>query len=799
MQTLIITEKPSVARDFAKALGVTNKKNGYIESKDYIITWSVGHLVTLYEPHDYSPKWKTWSLASLPVIPERFSYKPISGTIKQLKIIRNLIKNHRGEIVIATDAGREGEVIARTILFYCGFHDMNKLKRFWTSQALTPLVVRQEMASLKPGKDYDRLWHAGQARQIADWLVGINITRAATKVMNDLFSVGRVQTAVLALICDRKKQRENFKPEPYWILTALFKNKKGKWKGTWFHKNNSRFSDLKKAGKILAGMDGQKGVVAKAEKKRKSEPPPLLFSLTELQREANKKFGLTAQKTLSVAQDLYEKKKCLSYPRTESKVLGSKNVDLVRKITARLSGAYHHVFKGIRHDLIKISNKRVFNDAKLTDHHAIIPLAPLSAKANENEKKIYDLVLKRFSSAFHPDCVFEQTVIITDVAGESFRTKGKVIIEPGWRDVYSDTGETKKEKEESRLLPPLLKGDPAVVENADIEEKMTKPPPDYTEASLLKDMTNPGKYVSENDLKKIYMTDIGLGTQATRARIIETLVLRKYIIRKKKYLMATEKGCLLTETLRRFEKAAILTSPKETARWEMQLNEIAAGKESGEIFLSKIKEMVINIINEFKGDVNMAKEEIGRCPNCQGEIIEGTKGFGCSNWREQDGGCRFVIWKKIAGKPISHELVKEFLAKGKIGPFNDFISKKGTPFSACLVLVKQDEKWQVKFDFNDEKSSGSLGKCPVCGGEVTEGPKGYGCSNWRDAHGGCKFVIWKSIAQKQISRQIAKTLLEQGKTPVISGFISRKGKSFSASLKLQDDGSGMFKAEFDFD
>ncbi len=797
MKTLIITEKPSVARDFAKALGVKNRKDGYIESSDYLITWSVGHLVELFEPHDYSPKWKTWSLNLLPVIPENFAYKPIPGTKKQLKILEKLIKHHKGEIVIATDAGREGEVIARTILLYCGFSHMSRVKRFWTSQALTPFVVRREMACLKPGREYDRLWNAGRARQIADWLVGINITRAATKVMNDLFSVGRVQTAVLAFICDRKRERDNFKPEPYWILTALFANEKGKWKGTWFHKKETRFSGLKKAEDTLKRIEGRKGVVAKAEKKRKNEPPPLLFSLTELQREANKKFGFTAKKTLGIAQELYEKKKCLSYPRTESRVLGTKNVDLAGKIIKKLSKAYPGVFKGVSHDLINISNRRVFNDAKLTDHHAIIPLAPLPSEAGENEKKIYGLVLKCFSAAFHPDSIIEQTMIITDVAGETFRTKGKIIIEPGWRAVYPGVG--KNEKEESRVLPPLVKGDRAVVEKAGIEKKMTKPPPDYTEASLLKDMTNPGKYVSENDLKKIYMTDVGLGTQATRAQIIETLILRKYVKRNKKFLIATEKGCLLTDTLRRFKKAAILTSPSETARWEMKLNEIAAGKETDEKFLHKIKEMVMDIVNEFKGGANMEKQEIGKCPACQGEIIEGNRGFGCSNWREEDGGCRFVIWKKIAGKPISLELAKEFLAKGKIGPFDDFISKKGTPFSACLVIVKQDDKWEVKFDFNGENQANILGKCPVCGGEVIEGPKGYGCSRWRDADGGCKFVIWKTIARKQISPEIAKVLLEQGRTPVISDFISKKGNPFSASLRLRADDSGMFKVVFDFD
>jgi len=723
-KTLILTEKPSVARDFAKALGVKGKKDGYLEDDHYIITWALGHLVELFEPQDYDPKWKKWRLENLPIIPSRFQYKPIPKTQKQLKIIfRLLSKNTPDQVVIATDAGREGEVIARTILLMGGipaenFEKNEIIKRFWTSQALTPQVVKAGMNSLKPAGEYDRLWRAGQARQMADWMVGMNGSRSATIKMNDLFSVGRVQTAVLALLVDRRRERENFKSEPYWILKVHFENEKGDWWGTWFTENQARILEEEIATAILKKVENRSGHVVSVEKQRKNQAPPLLYSLTDLQREANSRYGFFAKKTLGIAQALYEEKKCLSYPRTEARVLGTQTVNLVKKIIDNLSQAYPEIFLNVEPERINEKYKRVFDDSRLTDHHAIIPLARLPQRASADEKTIYDLVMKRFAAAFHADCEYEQTNIVTQVEKEHFHTQGKRILKPGWRVVYGIEIEKKAGSEddtEVENLPPLEKNNPAKVIDTKIDHKQTLPPPEYTEALLLKDMTNPSRYVTENELKQIYRGDIGLGTQSTRAQIIETLLMRKYVQRQKRYLIALDKGSLLIDTLRRFEKAKILTSPEETARWEMQLNRIAQGDENGQTFLNNIKTFIQEIVDEFKSvsilqevafhnsaPVQDSPAVYGKCPRCGGDIIEGKKGFGCSRWRKEDGGCRFVIWKTIAGKKIPKSAVTQLLQNGITQIIPDFISKKGKKFSARLKIApdqNNDNLQSVVFNF----------------------------------------------------------------------------------------------------
>ncbi|MBF0117277.1 MAG: DNA topoisomerase 3 [Desulfobacterales bacterium] len=703
-KTLILTEKPSVAMDFAKALQIKNKKDGYIEDSEYIITWAVGHLVTLFEPEDYDPKWSKWRLNNLPIIPDQFKYKPISKTKKQFNIINSILsKESIDKIIIATDAGREGEVIARTILMYNDYYDENKTLRFWTSQALTPKVVKEGLDSVKSAKEYDRLWHAGQARQIADWLVGMNGSRVATITMNDLFTVGRVQTAVLALIVNRRRERENFKPEIYWLISVKFSNEKGIWIGRHFKEDEgSRFNVKEKAQEVVDRVKDKVGVVISVKKEKKKQPPFPLYSLTDLQRDANIKLGLSAKNTLDIAQSLYEDKKCLSYPRTDSKVLGSKNIDMVKKIVEKLSESYKEIFGGINNELISGSNKRVFNDAKLTDHHALIPLSHLPSTAKKDESNVYNLVLKRFAASFYPDCEYEQTEIITDVEKELFKTTGRRILNPGWQAVYGKELEKEDlDEEEQSDLPALISGDSAKVEKVNLEEKKTSPPPEYTEALLLKDMTNPAKYVSEEELKKIYKGDVGLGTQATRAQIIETLLLRKYVERKKKQLLATDKGCELIDTLRKFETAKILTSPEETARWEIHLEQIAYGEGSDEKFISDIKKFIEKTVEEFK-NINLKdparRVEINcKCPKCGGEIIEGKKGFGCSNWKK---GCKFVVWKTIAGKTLSVQEVETIIQKGITDFLDGFISKKGSSFSARLKLeIEGLDEPKVVFDF----------------------------------------------------------------------------------------------------
>lgn len=815
MKTVIITEKPSVAMDFARALGVSGKKDGYIEQGDTTITWGVGHLVELCEPEDYNKALSKWSMSSLPIIPDPVRYKPVSKTKKQLQVIKGILSSKDiGRVVIATDAGREGEVIARTILNSCGFKDKSKIFRFWTSQALTTSVVQAGMKALKPATEYDRLWNAGQSRQIADWLVGMNGTRAATVKMGSIFSVGRVQTAVLAMIVDRLRERRNFKPVPYFVLRSTFVNDKGTWVGTWLDKDGGvRMPDEKTAKQIHAKVNGQKGEVVSVKTDKKKQAPPLLYSLTDLQQEANRRFGFSAKMTLDIAQDLYEKRKCLSYPRTDSKVLGEKNVDLAKSLARKLATTYPKFFSGVDDKLFALSNKRVFNDAKLTDHHALVPMAPLPANASADEKKLYELVLKRFAAAFHHDCDYEQTEIMTEVKAERFRTQGKRILKPGWRAVYgseiSDINQQGDEPEQDNL-PPVVKQDPATVKKADLDRKETTPPPEYTEALVLKDMTNPSRYVTEEELKKVYRGDVGLGTQATRAAIIETLLARKYVERQKKYLIATDKGCHLIDTLRGLKSAGVLASPEQTARWEMQLEEISRGAGSEKQFLDAIKAFTTQIVEEFKmsdAQAMTTSEKIGDCPKCGGAVIEGKKGFGCSNWRDDDGGCKFVIWKEMAGKKLDAKTVSQLLDGKQVGPLSGFVSSKQKPFSACLKLDKENGESKVVFVFDDSAPSNgngkpgekpkAIGKCPGCGGDIIEGTKGYGCSNWREQDGGCKFTIWKEISKKKLPIQVVQQLLTQGTTAQIEGFTSKAGKPFAAALKLEWDGKTA-RVSFDF-
>ena len=817
MTDLILTEKFSVASDFAKALGVKKKGDGFFEGNGFVITWAVGHLVTLCEPEEYDPALKVWKLDTLPMIPASFEYKPIKRTYGQFKTIKTLLRQRSFErVIIATDAGREGEVIARTILLKAGFLDKARILRFWTSQALVPEVVRNTMESLKPMTDYDRLWRAGFYRQVSDWLIGMNCTRVMTVRLKELFSVGRVQTAVLALLTDRKRERDQFVPETYWTLNAVFKNDKGGWTGSWFKEKETRLTQAKEAFALYQRLSQETAParVISVTKEKKEELPPLLFSLTDLQQEANKRFGFPAKTTLNLAQGLYQDKKCLSYPRTDSRVLGTQNLQMIQNIIEKLSGPYPDLFTGIDSGRVSLSNKRVFNDAKLTDHHALIPFKALPANASADEKKLFNLVMQRFAAAFHGICKFENTRVVTLFADETFQTRGRIILSPGWRKVYQDN---KPDKELDELIPPLVQGEAAVAQKINLEEKQTTPLPDYTDALLLKDMTNPGRYVAEEAIKKFYRGDMGIGTQSTRAQIIETLITRKYIERSGKKLLACDKGCYLVEMLRRCPISSVLTSPEETARWEMNLNRISLGEETNTQFLMNIKDFVTRAVNELKTapfdlkdfkTLTTAQCLVGNCPGCGKGVTETQKAYTCSNKE-----CQFVIWKKIAGKNLSGKMAANLLKYRRSGPFKGFISKKKKRFSASLVLVQRQGQWQISFDFAPSgtssppsdtpsdtqaapkkpatmkppiKPSGdTYGKpvCPLCGGTIIEGKKGVGCANWRPEHGNCLFVIWKEILGKQLTEKNMETLLK-GKITIAYVLKDPMGNKFKAKLQM---------------
>jgi len=847
MTTLILTEKPSVAADFSKALGVRTRRDGYYEGNGTLICWAVGHLVELFAPEDYSPSFKKWSLATLPILPEPFKYKPIKKSGKQLGVIKKLLKTPGlDRVIIATDAGREGEVIARTILLQAGYTDKGRIMRFWTSQALTPAVVRSTLEKLQPITDYDRLWRAGYYRQVADWMVGMNGTRALTVRLGDLYSVGRVQTAVLALLVQRRRERENFKPEPYVVVKIHFSNEKGTWIGTWFKEKETRIFDLEAAQGLVARLTAEEtpGAVLSAEKEKKSEPPPYLFSLTDLQQEANKRFGFPAKKTLNVAQGLYQDKKCLSYPRTDSRVLGTQNLDMVKKLVDKLAGAAPELFKGVDHGRISLSNKRVFNDAKLTDHHALIPLKSLPPSATADEKKIYELVLRRFAAAFHPNCHFENTKIVTVFSSETFQTTGKIILSPGWREAWP----IKAKKEDEAHIPPLVNGDAAHKEKVAAEKKETTPPAAYTDALILKEMTNPGRYVSEKAMKDLFRGEVGIGTQSTRAQILEILIQRDYAKRQGKTLAATDKGCYLVEMLQKTAVSRVLTSPEETARWEMSLNRIALGEGNNENFLATIKEFVQKSMDELKtvameGEAPAGRkrtgEVVGRCPACGGEVIEEYKNYKCT--------CGFVLWKKIAGKNLTPNMVGHLLRTKKSGPYNGFISKKKKRFTASLILAQKEGTWQITFDFDSKGKKGSAKKaaaepapwssspnasgsfshsqeassyasqperpttltpkpaqnqkplrglnqtglrpCPACGGSIIEGKRGFGCANWPADKGGCRFVIWKTLFGRELTESQLTSLLSMKPTRPCN-LTTQNGTTVKTRLRLTNTPQG---------
>ncbi len=818
MTDLILTEKFSVASDFAKALGVKKKGDGFFNGDEYVITWAVGHLVELYEPDDYDKNLKKWKIETLPLIPEQFKYKPIKKTYRQFKTIKNLLtKKSFARVIIATDAGREGEVIARTILFESGFLDKSRIVRFWTSQALVPEVVRNTMKKLKPVTDYDRLWRAGYYRQVSDWMIGMNCTRVITVRLKDLFSVGRVQTAVLALLTDRRKERDNFIPKTYWTMKVLFTGDKGNWTGHWFKNKETKLTKKEDEQDLYKKLTQEKspGTIQSVTKERKRELPPFLFSLTDLQQEANKKFGFSAKKTLDIAQRLYQDKKCLSYPRTDSKVLGTQNLDIVKNIIKKLNGFYPEFFNKIDQQRLSLSNKRVFNDAKLTDHHALIPFKPLPPGVSGDEKRVFDLVMRRFAAVFHPDCQFENTKVITIFGNETFQTHGKVILVQGWRKIYL---EKIKNKDNVEHIPPLVQGDNGIAKRIISDEKQTKPPPDYTDSLLLKDMTNPGRYVSKETIKKFYRGDIGIGTQSTRAQIIETLISRKYIKRSGKQLIAMDKGCFLVAMLRKCPVSSVLTSPEETARWEMSLNTIALGEGMETTFLINIKKFVTDAVNElkvaefesrnFKADLQNL-EVIGNCPACGNQIIETKKAYSCANK-----GCDFVIWKKIAKKNISSKMAANLLKYRKSGPFKGFVSKKKKRFSASLKIGKDEGAWKVSFDFDKAKVESDIRKvpgqiqtdqiqtgqiqtvCPLCGGKIIEGKKGYGCANWRPDDGNCLFVIWKDISGKKLTTKNIETLLT-GKTTIPYVLKDKTGNKFKAKMRMIQKRQTQFFIEID--
>lgn len=689
---VVIAEKPSVARELAKVFGATTKKEGYLEGKDYSFTWAFGHLIQLAAPEAYG--FKGWRIENLPMLPERFKLavkqnringmmKDDPGVVKQLNVIRNLFESAT-EIIVATDAGREGELIFRYIYYH--LKCKKPFRRLWISSQ-TDEAIKQGFRNLKPGTEYDTLFYSAQCRSESDWIVGLNATQALSIAAGNhsVLSLGRVQTPTLAMICARFLENKNFKPQIYYQV-AVWVNKDGQlFKAT----SVKNFDKLEAARKVLdAVRDVASGTplgaeVLNVEVKPRKEQPPLLHDLSSLQQEANKRKGFTADQTLSLAQTLYESK-LITYPRTGSRYIGD---DIFAEIPGLIANQTDHPTFGKQALVLQNAklNKRSVNAKKVTDHHALLPTSNTPKYLPEDQQVIYDLISGRMLEAFHQECIKELTKISLE-SGSAFVANGTVIQSPGWRAVFNQS-DSEKEDEENPTLPKVVKGEFLAVEKKELLEKQTKPKPLYNEASLLKAMETSGKEIEDEELRQA-MKDTGLGTPATRASIIETLIKREYIGREKKNLVPSEKGLAVYELV----KDKQIAQAELTGLWEKRLEEIRSGASVQE-FKNEIREYTRTITREL---LEVGRELNGKlspqelegaivCPHCRKGIIRITaKAAGCSGYAS---GCNFTIWRTMSEKTLTDEQIMMLIEKGKTDVIRGFKSKSGNVFDASLILA----------------------------------------------------------------------------------------------------------------
>ena len=710
-KTLIIAEKPSVGRDFASALpGAFKKSEGFLESDDYVMTWAVGHLVQLAEPDEYEARFKRWRMADLPIVPDSFKLVVRDErSRKQMSVItRQLKRDDVDKVINACDAGREGELIFAYLYEKSG--SKKPVERLWLS-SMTKGAIKEAFGELRPSSEFALLEQAARSRSEADWIVGMNATRAATIRLRSSFdgavSLGRVQTPTLAILAKREGEIAAFKPEPYWLIDATFEPTEGEsgrtYNGRYHAGADPRLKTAAEAETVVAAVRDQQGQITKHGKSKKRERAPLLYDLTTLQREANTRFGFSARRTLAAGQRLYEEHKAITYPRTNSRFLTKDMAGEIKPIAECVgaSSEYRVASEYVR-GLESLPLGRVINDAKVTDHHAIIPTnAPHNLdKMNSDDRRIYDLVTKRFLAVFHPDAVFEQTRIETTVAEYIFRTRGRLLLEAGWRGVYGEGLEDKSGKGDDEVvdqsLPKLSDGESVNTRQVDAEEKETKPPRRYSDASLLGAMETAGKLVEDEEAREA-MKDSGIGTPATRAAIIERIISVGYIERDGRALVCTEKG---TNVIRLLGEHP-LTSPDMTGDWERRLHDIEQGKDKREKFMSDIAQFADSTVTELDAklkDVKIPRSNLGPCPICGRDIIENRKGYSC--WSREDPGCGFVIWKSKSGKTLAPSIARELIANRKTEkPVNGFKSRAGKSFRARLALTQNEEgKWRVEFD-----------------------------------------------------------------------------------------------------
>lgn len=860
-KSLIITEKPSVAREFARILGVSGRNDGYIEDSHYAITWCVGHLVEMVYPEEYDIKYKKWKLEDLPFLPKDYKYNVIPSVSKQYDIVHKLL--HREDIDTvywAGDAGKEGQTIEENIRRFGGVREGMKELRVWIDSQ-TEEEIKRGIAEARPMSDYDNLANSGIMRTIEDYAMGINFSRVMSvkygNLLNDAagtksytaIAVGRVMTCVLGMVVIREREIRNFVETPFYRVVGNFFDAEieGEWKAVegssyyaspLLYKENG-FKEKTHAEKLIEDLTNKTAIVKTVEKGISKKRAPLLFNLAELQAECSKRFKISPDETLQVAQDLYERK-LTTYPRTDARVLSSA---VAKEISKNIRGLRSFepvapfVQNIVEHGLYKNIGKSSYtDDSKITDHYAIIPTGQVNEykSLTELQKRVYELIVRRFLSIFYPPAQYQTVKLTIGIEKESFFAGAKVLKVPGYLEIAGrpDTKE-KREKEDGdgeennpknsaallKLADSLKEGDTAEVKEFLVKEGKTSPPKRYTSGSMVLAMENAGQLIEEEELRE-QIKGSGIGTSATRAEIIKKLVRIGYLALNKKTQVLTPEalGEMVYEVVNMTVPA--LLNPKMTASWEKGLDGITQGTVPMEDYREKLEEFIrketVSMINEnltsqIAGQIRplagsnakdmKAKVKIGAtCPACGGEIETTPFGYGCSNYNKDGSGCRFAIGS-IAGRELNDEEVKQLLSEGRTGVLKGFTSKNKKKFSACLVMTKDEEgKPNITFDFSQNEPETIEGvSCPLCGGAIEIKPFGYGCANYKaEDESGCRFAIGK-IAGKDLNTTQVKELLTNGRTGTIRGFTSKNKKKFDACLMLGEDENGKKVLKFDFE
>jgi DNA topoisomerase-3 len=823
-KTLILAEKPSVAADIARALGGFDKVHDYFENDEYVLSSAVGHLLELHEPEEYEVKRGKWSFAHLPVIPPHFDLRPIERSHARLKVLEKLIKRKDvGQLINACDAGREGELIFRYIVQHTDARQ--PISRLWL-QSMTPASIREAFESLRTDGDMQPLADAARCRSEADWLVGINGTRAMTAFNSRdggffLTTVGRVQTPTLTIVVEREEQIRKFLARDYWEVRASFVCEAGAYEGRWFDPDFKRSDedpearaerlwDAQRAHAIVAACAGQPGTVSE-ESKPSTQLSPLLFDLTSLQREANSRFGFSAKTTLSLAQALYERHKVLTYPRTDSRALPEDYVSVVVKTMQMLAGkgrgkvATHespalqplapHARRVLDQGWVK-PNRRIFDNSKISDHFAIVPTLQTPGHLSEIEQKLYDLVVRRFLAVFFPAAEYLVTTRITEVKQHQFKTDGRILVEPGWLAVYG-----REAQEGQTSLVPVKPGETVRTDSIEATALQTRPPARYTEATLLSAMEGAGKLLDDDELRAA-MAGKGLGTPATRAAIIEGLITERYLVRDGRDLHPTAKAFQLL-TLLRGLGVAELTAPELTGEWEHKLAQMERGALKRTAFMREIAQIARRIVERAKsyesdtvpGDYATLKTP---CPKCGGTVQENYRRFACLK-------CEFSLPKHPASRTFEYEEVEQLLRDRQIGPLTGFRSKMGRPFAAVLKISPE---FKLEFDFGNASGSDDdaaqpdfsdqtpLGACPKCGARVFELPMAYVCERAVGPSKSCDFRSGRVILQQTVAPEQMRKLLAEGRTDLLREFVSnRTRRKFAARLVRKPDGTIGFEFE----